>query len=194
MSGANHEEYEELLKTSIWSGGADLPFPVDCKADACVATSRCQYSVELFFAATVEIKKKVVQQSLRQARTQFVCASLRSQLPVISTVTDMQDVGVAYYIDGRKNEEGWTVITERVFGSAKAMMHFLGSAMRSLPPRTSSTNEFNLPSSLPEPHCRRLPVPPPSQATLLERQKFVQQFLAQAAYGNDVANLAYVDE
>ena len=109
----------------------------------------------------------------------------------------MQDVGVAYYINGRKNEEGWTVITERFLGSAQAMMRFLGSVMRSTPPDVllrDETGKFILPSSLPEPHRRRLPVPPPSHATLLEQQKFVQQFLAQATYGSDIANLADVDE
>ena len=144
------------------TGGADLPFSVGCKTDECVAVNMSRASVEACFAATVEIKKKVVQQSLRQTRTQFVCASLKSLLPVISVVTDMKDTGVAYYTNGQTTDAGWTVITQRVFVSAKAMMHALGSAMRSIKPdvlRFDETGNVNLPSILQEPKRVRLPVP-----------------------------------
>ena len=154
---------------------------------------RSQASVEASFAATVEIKKKVVQQSLRQTRTQFICASLKSQLPVISTVTDMEDVGVAYYTTGQTTKDGWTVITERVFASAKAMMQFLGSAMRSIKPdvlRIDDSGNFNLPDILPEPKRMRLPVPAPSHTTVLQRLNLVQQTQA----GSDIGNLADFDE
>ena len=101
----------------------------------------------------------------------------------------MKAVGVAYYTTGQNTEDGWTVILERVFASAMAMMQFLGSAMRSIPPDVLCSDDkgyFNLPESLPEPKRRRLPVPAPSYTTLLERQNLLQQ----AIYGSDIANLA----
>ena len=72
MSGADDEYNEELLKTCVWSSGAELPFPVGCKTDACVVMTRAQSSVGAAITAMVEIKKQVVQQSLRQARTQVL--------------------------------------------------------------------------------------------------------------------------
>lgn len=122
-------------------------------------------SPEASLAATVEIRKKVAQQSLLQIRTVFICASLKSQLPVISVVTDMKDIGVAYYTTGETDEKGWKVITERFFGSAIAMMHFLGLAMHGIKPdvhRINEKGELNLPDTLPEPKRRRLSVPAPS--------------------------------
>ena len=190
---ARAKDDQRLLKTFASTGGADLPFPIGCKTDECVALSRSTASVEASFAATVEIKKKVVQQSLRQSRIQFICASLKSQLPVISIVTDMKDVGVAYYTTGQTTKEGWTVITERVFASAKAMMHFLGSAMRSIEPnvlRIDDTGNFHLPDILPQPKRMRLPVPTPSESTVLQRLGQVQQALEPS----DIANLADLDD
>ena len=101
------------------TGGASLPFPRGCKTDECVAMKCSQASPETSLAATVEIKKKVDEQNRRQTCTQFICASLKSRLPVISTVTDLAGVGVAYYTTGQKTEDRWTVILERVFASAK---------------------------------------------------------------------------
>ena len=183
------KDNQRLLRTSMISGGADLPFPVGCKTDECIALKRSQMAVEASIASTVEIKKKVVQQSLRQTQTQYICSSLKSQLPVISVVTDMKGVGVAYYTTGQATPDGWTVITQRVFTSATSMMHFLGTAIRSIRPevlRMDSDGNFNLPKLLPQPKRRRLPVPPLTHTTILQRLGLVQQ----AAEGDDVANLA----
>ncbi|KAK9918526.1 hypothetical protein WJX75_004743 [Coccomyxa subellipsoidea] len=57
---ARAKDDQRLLKTFASTGGADLPFPIGCKTDECVALSRSTASVEASFAATVEIKKKVV--------------------------------------------------------------------------------------------------------------------------------------
>ncbi len=172
-----------------------MPFPIDCKTDECVALKRAQLNPEGALVATVELKKKVVKQSLRQTLTQFICASLKSQLPVISVATDMTDIGVAYYTNGQKNENGWTIIIQRVFGSAKAMMHFLGAAMRSIEPDVHcvdpDTGYVKLAANLPEPKRRRLSVPPPSPYTELQRRAPVQQLMDETI---DVANLADFDE
>ena len=78
-----------LLKSSISAGGAERPFPIGCKTDGCIVVWRSRMDAEAFITCTVEVKRHVVKQSMRQAQTQFVCASLKSSLLVISTLTDM---------------------------------------------------------------------------------------------------------
>ena len=73
---------------------------------------------EASITCTMEVKRHVVKQSLRQAQTQFVCASLKSSLPVISGLTDMTEMGVAYYTTGETAPDGWTIITQRFFATA----------------------------------------------------------------------------
>lgn len=161
IRGANH------------NARAELPFPLGCKTDDCLVV-RSQTDAEGSITCTVEVKRHVVKQSLRQAQTQFVCASLKSSLPVISTLTDMTTVGVAYYTTGEKAPDGWTIITQRFFATARGMMQFLGAAMRSIQPdmlRPDSDGNFNLPSTLPEPKRRRLPTPALSQTTTFKLQR-----------------------
>lgn len=141
------------------SGGAELPFPIGCKTDACIVVRRSAMIPEASITCTIELKRHVVKQSLRQALTQFVCASLKSNLPVISTVTDMTKVGIAYYTTGEKTPGGWTILTQRYFATAKGMMQFLAAAMSSIPPdvmRTDTWGNFSLPSVLLEPTRRRV--------------------------------------
>jgi len=179
-----------LLKTTMSSGGAELPFPIGCKTDECIVIRRSATIPEASITCTVEVKRHVVKQSLRQALTQFVCASLKSNLPVISTLTDMTKVGIAYYTTGEKTPDGWTIITQRYFATAKGMMQFLAAAMSSFPPdvlRTDPEGNFNLPSVLLEPTRRRLPTPPLSQTTTLQRMNLLQQIIDGKA---DVADLS----
>ena len=175
------------------AGGAELPFPLGCKTDECIVVRRSQMDAETSMTCTVEVKRHVVKQSLRQAQTQNVCASLKSSLPVISTLTDMTRVGVAYYTTGEKAPDGWTIITQRFFATAQGMMQFLGAAMHSIQPdmlRPDSDGNFNLPSMLPEAKRTRLPIPPLSQTTTLQRMNLLQQ----VAYGKmDVADLSDFD-
>lgn len=93
---------KSLLKTTMSSGGAELPFPIKCNTDECIVIKRSATIPEASITCTVEVKRHVVKQSLRQALTQFVCASLKSNLPGISTLTDMTTVGVAFYTTGEK--------------------------------------------------------------------------------------------
>lgn len=175
------------------AGGAELPFPLGCKTDECIVVRTSQIDAEASTTCTIEVKRHVVKQSLPQAQTQFVCASLKSSLPVISTLTDMTSVGVAYYTTGEKAPDGWTIITQRFFATARGMMQFLGAAMRSIQPdilRPDGDGNFNLPSVLPEPKRRRLPTPALSHTTTLQRMNLLQQVVD----GNmDVADLADFD-
>ena len=110
---------------------------------------------------------------------QPVLASLKSNLPVNSTLTDMTKVGVAYYT-GQKTPEGWTIITQRYFATIKGMMQFLATAMSSVPSdvlRTDAKGNFNLPSILLEPTRRQLSTPSLSQTTILPRMNLLQQIV-----------------
>jgi len=86
--------------------------------------------------------------------------------------------------------DGWTIITQRYFATAKGMMQFLATAMASIPPdvlRTDPEGTFNLPSVLLEPTRRRFPTPPLSQTTTLQRMNLLQQIIDGKA---DVADLS----
>ena len=179
-----------MLKTTMSTGGAELPFPIGCKTDECTVIKRSTIIPEAAITCTIEVKRHVVKQSLRQVLTQFVCASLKSNLPVISTLTDMTKVGVAYYTTGEKTLNGWTIITQRYFATAKGMMQFLATAMASIPPdvlRPDTEGNFNLPSILLETIRRRLPVPELSQTTTLQCMNLLQQLVAGKM---DVADLS----
>ena len=169
-----------MLKTTMSTGGAELPFPMGCKTDACIVSRRSMVVPEAAVTCTLEVKRHVVKQSLRHAQIQFVCASLNSNLPVISTVTDMTKGGVAYYTTGEQTPDGWTIITQRYFATAKGMMRFLATAMASIPPDilcADTNGHFNLPSTLLEPVRMRLPIPPLSQTTTRQRINFLQQIV-----------------
>ena len=155
-----------------------MPFPIGCKTDECIVVRRSQMDAEASITCTIEVQRHVVKQSLRQAQTQFVCASLKSSLPVISGLTDMTGMGVAYYTTGERAPDGWTIITQRFFATARGMMQFLGAAMRCIQAdilRPDSDGHFNLPSMLPEPKRQRLPTPALSHTTTLQRMNLLQQ-------------------
>ncbi len=89
-------------------------------------------------------------------------------------------VGVAYYTTGEKTPDGWTIIKQRYFATAKAMMQFLAAAMSSIPPdvlHEDTNGNLNLPSMLLEPTRRRLPTPALSQTTTMQRMNLLQQIV-----------------
>ena len=148
---------------------------------------------EASITCTIEVKRHLVKQSLRQAKIQFVCASLKSSLPVISALTDMTGMGAAYYTTGEKAPDGWTIITQRFFASARGMMQFLGAAMHCIQPdilRPDSDGYFHLPSMLPEPRRQRFPTPALSHTTTLQRMNLLQQVVDGKS---DLADLSEFD-
>ena len=117
-----------------------------------------------FPCSTVAMKKRVVAQSLRQTKVTFLCASLKSHLPVISCCTDMNNAAVAYYTNGQKREDdGTSIIIEQFFSDAQAMLVWLRQALsnQSIAPNVLRLEggEVVLPSELPNPKRKRLPVP-----------------------------------
>ncbi|KAL0040379.1 hypothetical protein WJX77_005504 [Trebouxia sp. C0004] len=149
-----------LLKTTMSSGGAELPFPIGCKKDECIVIRRSATIPETSITCTIEVKRHVVKQSLRQALTQFVCASLKSNLPVISTLTDMTKFLAA--------------------AMSSIPPDFL---------RTDTWGNFNLRSVLLEPTRRRLPTPSLSQTTTLQRMNWLQQIIDGKADVADLSDL-----
>ncbi len=57
-------EQQSLLTTSRHTGCADLPFPIQCEADAYITISRTKQRVETSLAATIEVRKTVGFQSI----------------------------------------------------------------------------------------------------------------------------------
>lgn len=81
---------------------------------------------------------------------------------------------------GEQAPDGWTIITQRFFATARVMMQFPGAAMRSIQPdilHPDSDGNFHLPSMLPEPERRHLPTPALSQTTRLQRINLLQQVM-----------------
>lgn len=153
-----------VLKTSANAGGASLPFSIGVRTDALIAIRNACVALEASIAATLELKKKVVAQSLRQTRVTYVCASLKSQIPVISCVTDMTEgEHVAYYTDGQKTADGNTIVYEHLFPTADDLATWLGQALsaQSVPQHLLRFrgDQFVTVTDLPNPKRIRLPVP-----------------------------------
>lgn len=119
----------DILRIGKHWGGAILPFNVGFRTDAMVVVRNSNLNVEGAIAATVEMKKRVVAQSLRQTKVTYVCASLKSHLPVISCVTDWERTAVAYYTTGQKRADGGTIVVEHIFGSPQELLPFLKGAL-----------------------------------------------------------------
>jgi hypothetical protein len=167
----NAENNAALLHTGVRCAGVELPFAVCCTAQECITVRKSPYHAESSIVATVEVSKKVGPQSLRQAEAQFLCASMKSVLPVISVVTDMKRVGIACYTTGQKTADGIAIIIQRVFPSAADVLKFLGAAICSIPPDTlhvDADGHFILPKTLRDPTRRRLPAPDPGPRTVME--------------------------
>lgn len=116
--------------------------------------------------STIELKKRVVAQSILQTKVQFLCASLKSQLPVISCCTDMQSEAVAYYTTGQRRGDNVCIVREHFFKDSRQMLRWLGTALsaQSVAPnvmRLAADGDIVLPRELPNPKRIRLPVPQP---------------------------------
>jgi hypothetical protein len=180
-----------ILRTPPGAGGADLPFIIGCRTDALVTLRNAAVNIDGAVAATVELKKRVVQQSVRQAKTTFLCATLHSHLPVLSVLTDMQHVFAAFYTDGQQDPSKRTLCIQHLFSSLDSLTSFMRVALASVPAqalRWSTANDtFVVPPELPNPRRVRLPIPKRSSERLY---KAAMAVLAEhAAGGSDVGRL-----
>lgn len=143
-------------------------------------------------AATVELKKKVVQQSVRQVKTTFYCAALLSQMPVLSVLTDMQAVFTAFYTDGEQDSSTKsTLCIQHTFSSLGSLTNFMHTALASVPKKALGwdeiTNKFVQCPEVANPVRVRLPVPRHSSQRMW---KAAMAVLAEhAAGGSDVGRL-----
>lgn len=184
-----------VLSTTMYSGGAELPFSIGCRTDAMVVASRSLAFEDASIVATVELKKKVVKQSLRQTKATFVCASLKSQLPVISCVTDMEKTAVAYYTAGQqRGSNGATICKEHIFSSPEAMLRWLGRALSAESVSSEVLrlvgDEVKIPDTLPNPKRVRLPVPKPMRGRIADVHTIMARLLGE---DNDIACLRDVE-
>mmetsp|Transcript_6780 Transcript_6780/g.14990 ORF Transcript_6780/g.14990 Transcript_6780/m.14990 type:complete len:383 (-) Transcript_6780:396-1544(-) len=185
----------DVLKASMHAGGASMPFSIGWRTDAMVVATRRCAAEEASIVATVELKKKVVRQSLRQTKATYVCASLKSQLPVISCVTDMSTAAVAYYTAGQRRQDGTAICYEHFFRNADAMMMWLSRALAtsSVPAdvmQFSDTGVLVMPDELPNPKRIRLPMPPNTHAHTVGLRSLLPGLFDQ---GSDVACLRDVE-
>jgi len=185
----------DILRTPRGAGGADLPFSIGCRTDALVVVKRASVDIQGAIAATVELKKKVVQQSVRQAKTTFYCAALLSQMPVLSVLTDMQVVFAAFYTEGEQDPyTKFTLCIQHTFSSLHSLTTFMHEALDSVPKKALRwdviSNKFVPCSEVPNPRRVRLPVPSSSQLSSQRLWKAAMAALAEhAAGGSDVARL-----
>jgi hypothetical protein len=140
---------------------------------------------------TVEVKKVGGKHSLRQGLLQFVCASLKSLMPVISCLTDMQQIAVAIPLVSAPRTAAQSSSCAS-FESSLAMLEFPGAAIRGIDPdvlRLNSEGNVNLQDTLLQPKRARLTPPEPSRSTMLEGSDMLQELMQ----GPDMANRADVD-
>lgn len=185
-----------ILKTYLGTGGANLPFNIGCRTDALVTVRNAAVNIEGAVAATVELKKRAVQQSILQAKTTWVCASLNSHLPVISVLTDMVDVFAAFYTEGSKDNSGNTICIQHMFPGRTELFAYIRNALSStsIPPNVLryckdglGEEKLVLAEELPNPKRIRLPVPQQHRSSYWQE---AMRVLAQhAAGGSDIACL-----
>ena len=183
----------EVLKTTPGTSGADLPFSIGCRTDALVTVRNSAVNIEGAVAATVELKKRVVRQSIVQAKATWVCASLKSHLPVLSVLTDMKNVFMAFYTQGQKDARGWTVCIQHMFPDLEQLTLFMRNALMAVPSdalvfkRAASSSTLVIPSELPSPKRVRLPVPQQSSQHLM--QAAMRMLAEHEAGGSDVGRI-----
>lgn len=130
LKWSTRTDSSKMLKVGLHDGGASLPLNLGYRTDAMIVARGSVISEEASVVATVELKKVVVKQSLRQTKATFIRASLKSQLPVISYVTDMCGAAVAYYTCGQRRAGDNSVLCiERFFPSADSMIDWLRRAL-----------------------------------------------------------------
>lgn len=134
MLWSKQVDRSDLLRTCPGTGGAtELPFTIGCRADALITLAHAPFSPDAKIVATVEMKKLVVDQSVRQAKATFICASLHSMVPVVSVLTDMQHNHMAFYCTGLQPGTGCRLCVQHAFGSREELGGFLATALRSVP-------------------------------------------------------------
>jgi len=124
----------DLLRTAPGTGGAtELPFPIGCRTDALIILTHASFSPDAKIVATVELKKRVGLQSVRQAKATFICASLHSMMPVVSILTDMERNHMAFYHRGVEPGTNRRLCVQKVFSNRSDMCYFLHKALASVP-------------------------------------------------------------
>lgn len=196
LNWTHRVDQASILKTYLGTGGANLPFNIGCRTDALVVVRNAAVHIEGAIAATVEFKKRAVQQSILQAKITWVCASLNSHLPVLSVLTDMTDVFAAFYTDGSQDGSGRTICIQHMFTGRAELFAFMRNALSatSIPanvmrycPDDKGREQLILAEELPNPKRIRLPVPQQQHKSLWQD---AMRVLAQhATGGSDIACL-----
>ncbi|KAG2443757.1 hypothetical protein HXX76_002103 [Chlamydomonas incerta] len=126
----------------------------------------------------VELKKKLSQQGVRQAETEFYLWQSSSQYPFCQVITDMK-TGCAYYFEGI-NSKGRLVLRVRVFGSMGPLYDFMAGLINGLPSDLNDQLRSRAPSGLPVSFPQELSVPqrikPPQHAPRAELDAGVPPF------------------
>lgn len=127
----------------------------------------------------------------------FLCASLKSQLPVVACCTDMRKAAVAYYTNGQRRVDSCCVVYEHFFPSCSAMCQWLRAALsaESVAPNVLrfEGDHVVLPAELPNPKRVRVPVPAPPPLRPGELAKMLAGVLA-GGDDDDVACMRDVEE
>jgi hypothetical protein len=190
MLWSEQVDRSDLLRTCPGTGGAtELPFTIGCRADALITLAHAPFPPDAKIAATVEMKKLVVEQSVRQAKATFICASLHSMIPVVSILTDMQHNNMAFYCTGFQPGTGRRLCVQHAFKTRDDLGLFLHTALRSVPQDALSFRGGNMTSVLELQD-------PPRKLLLQDREPSQQSWKAamavlatHAAGGSDVARL-----
>lgn len=194
MLWSEQVDRSDVLRTFPGTGGAtELPFTIGCRADALITLAHAPFSTDAKIAATVEMKKLVRQQSVRQAKTTFICASLHSMIPVVSILTDMQHNNVAFYCTGFEPGTGRQLCVQHTFKTRDDLGLFLHTALTSVPQDALLFRTGDMTSVLELQN-------PPRKLLLQDRKPSQQSWKAavailatHAAGGSDVARLDDLD-
>jgi hypothetical protein len=194
MLWSEQVDRSDLLRTCPGTGGAtELPFTIGCRADALIILAHAPFSPDAKIAATVEMKKRVVEQSVRQAKATFICASLHSLMPVVSILTDMQHNHMAFYCTGFQPGTRRLLCVQHGFKTRDDLCFFLHRALSSVPQDALLFRGGNMTSVLELQD-------PPRKLLLQDREPSQQSWKAamailamHAAGGSDVARLDDLD-
>lgn len=190
MQWSEQVDKNDLLKTYPGIGGAtDLPFTIGCRTDALIILRFPSFPPDAKIVATVELKKRVVQQSMRQAKATFLCATLHSMMPVVSILTDMKQGHAAFYCRGPEPGTGRRVCVQHVFKTLSDLCQFLQTALHSVPLDALKFHGDTMVSvpQLQDP-VRKLLLPP-TEPSLGSWKTAMAVLATHAAGGSDVARL-----
>lgn len=190
MQWSQRVDKSDLLRTCPGTGGAtDLPFTIGCRTDALIILSHAPFGPEAKIVATVELKKRVVLQSVRQAKTTFICASLHSMMPVVSILTDMERGHAAFYCSGLEPKTGRQICVQQVFKTYAAMCNFLHTALSSVPKDALQFRGGSMTSVVELQHPKRKLLQQPREPSHSSLKAAMAVLAAHATGGNDVARL-----